>query len=602
MVSEIKEGRFSIVKFYERRLRRLYPALFVTLMVTSIFCAMILTPDDFLYFSKALLSATLFLSNVFFYITTGYWATPASSNILLHIWSLSIEEQFYIFFPLFLLLGMRLKRGGYLKIMLVIFFFISLFLNQWAAADHLAAAFFLLPARAWELLLGAILALGVLPVSSRKIWHEGAGLLGGGMILTSIFLYTDVANSLGFTMLVPCLGAALVIYAGMAPTGPTFVSRMIGVSPLVMIGRISYSLYLFHWPIITLWTYRLDRPTNNMDIFLWIISSLVLSYFSWRFIETPFRKSVYFSRRIIFVSALVGAMVLTLFGLFGVTSNGWPARYPELALKFWSAAPVNPRPQCMASKAMVTGNQYCTYGSQTVAPTWALWGDSHSERLVGLLDEMASSRGIALTYFGHGGCPPFGGIGNIGQPTCYQHNQQALGDILASKTIKNVILSGYYSLYLEGRFDLLDQSKAVDVLTDQRRQLLSREKMIEVYGNAVRSTVSSLIAAGIHVHLVYPVPDTGFDVPKAMVRHLMAGQDPFALTVPFEQYKKRNQVIMQIFDELPDSPLLSRIYPASVLCDSQSCRTSDGQVPLYHDSNHLSADGARLLVPLLHFE
>ena len=286
---EIQQGRYSIVGFYVRRARRIFPALFVMCAVCTVATLFILLPGEVAEFKSSLIAATLFVSNIYFYITADYFAAAAETKPLLHTWSLAVEEQFYIFFPLILLAAHRYLQRWHRQA-LVGLAIASLAICGWLAEENPEAAFYLIHPRAWELLIGALLAVGVVPTIRGRLLAEVIGGLGLILIAVSVFLLTENMQHLGLAMLLPCLGAACVIHSGLEQR--TWTARLLSIPPMRWIGLISYSLYLWHWPI-TVAALTYSNPFTRLSKAIALSASIVAAVLSWRFVEQPFRQRPY---------------------------------------------------------------------------------------------------------------------------------------------------------------------------------------------------------------------------------------------------------------------------------------------------------------------
>jgi peptidoglycan/LPS O-acetylase OafA/YrhL len=246
--SEIAESRYSVIGFYERRIRRIFPALFAMLAVFSVFAVIYLLPAELVAYGKSTLAATASASNFYFWRHSGYFDSPTSYP-LLHTWSLAVEEQFYILFPLFLLL-VRKFFPTRLRPSVIVLFCASLVASAVVVFRYRETAFYMPYTRAWELLLGTILSLGMLPRLPRAWQRNLATLAGIGLIAFSILFYTERMLFPGLSALAPCVGSALIIGAG--ESGSSLIGKILSWRPIVFIGLISYSLYLWHWPVIVL--------------------------------------------------------------------------------------------------------------------------------------------------------------------------------------------------------------------------------------------------------------------------------------------------------------------------------------------------------------
>jgi peptidoglycan/LPS O-acetylase OafA/YrhL len=342
--SEIVESRYSVIGFYERRIRRIFPALFAMLAVLSVFAVVYLLPAELVSYGKSMLAATTSASNFYFWQHSGYFDSPTSYP-LLHTWSLAVEEQFYIFFPLFLMLVRRFFPTR-LRLSVIVLFCASLVASVVVVSQNRATAFYMPYTRAWELLLGTLLSLGMFP-QLRSAWLRNlATITGMGLIAFSVLFYTEHTLFPGLSALAPCVGSALIIGAG--ESGSSVVGKILSWRPVVFIGLISYSLYLWHWPVIILQqmgafvgvsaitSQRIAAllPKHRLDMIVEVMLSLVLGILSWRFVERPFRSGRLRLRgRPLF--ALAGAVMIMLMGFssLAVFAKGFNGRFPADALE-----------------------------------------------------------------------------------------------------------------------------------------------------------------------------------------------------------------------------------------------------------------------------
>ena len=314
ILAELEQGKFSIVNFYERRARRILPALFLVMLVCIPFAWVLLSPADLKSFSESLVAVALFFSNIFFWTDGGYFETAAELKPLLHTWSLAVEEQFYVLFPIFLMLFWKLGKRWLLGL-LGLLFAASLALAHWGAYAQPTAAFFLLPTRGWELLIGAFAAF-YLSQPNRldfgKRLSEFVGWLGVALIFYAVFTYSRATPMPGFYALVPTVGTVLII---LFATQQNAVGKFIGNKAFVGLGLISYSAYLWHQPVFAFarhWSKELDQ----FFILFLVAFVLAISYFSWRFIERPFRAKGSFDRKFVFLCSLGCALIFIGIGYF----------------------------------------------------------------------------------------------------------------------------------------------------------------------------------------------------------------------------------------------------------------------------------------------
>jgi len=334
ILSELDSSRFSLVAFYERRIRRIFPALVVMLLATTLLAYKFFLPAEFVAFAKSLLAATFSVSNILFLHQSGYFDAPALMKPLLHTWSLAVEEQFYVFLPLLLLVVRRYfpKRQVLLvSIVLTVSFIVSV-IGAFRSHD---ATFYLAPTRAWELLLGTLLAMNIFPGISTGLWRNVTSFFGLVLILAAGLGFNSSMPFPGAAALLPCAGAALIIAGG--KSGRSIVGRALSLRPIVFIGMISYSLYLWHWPLIVFQETSgvlVKGLTPNGTKVVLILASGVIATLSWGFIEQPFRGRHFpLSRAAIFRLASVSAAVLLFLGAGVLATGGVPSRYPPEAVK-----------------------------------------------------------------------------------------------------------------------------------------------------------------------------------------------------------------------------------------------------------------------------
>jgi peptidoglycan/LPS O-acetylase OafA/YrhL len=325
---ELDQGKFSLVNFYERRARRILPALFTVMLFCIPFAWYLLTPNDMRDFSQSLLAVVAFSSNFLFWRESGYFATAAELKPLLHTWSLAVEEQFYVFFPLFLMLLWRLGKF-WMCFSLCLVLFLSLALAQWATEAMPSAAFYLLPTRVWELLIGALTAF-YLKHSNRKEFNRNLSELGGwlglALIIYSVFTYSKATPFPGIYALIPTIGAMLII---LFATSTTSIGNFVGNKVFVGIGLISYSAYLWHQPLFAFARRIRGSEPSSLVFCLLLLITLILAFLTWKYIEN-YSKINLKNRKHIIIYAFCFLLLFLFFGLFGHFSNG----FEKLMLKY----------------------------------------------------------------------------------------------------------------------------------------------------------------------------------------------------------------------------------------------------------------------------
>ena len=327
IVAELKSGTFTLANFYERRARRILPALTVVVLACLPIAWFWLLPSSMKEFSESVIAVFTFLSNILFWRTSGYFDTETELKPLLHTWSLAVEEQYYLFFPIFLMLTWRFGKRWILLILALVAL-ASLGAAQWGSLNDPTAAFYLLPTRGWELLVGAFVAFYFADQAEApfgRMAGQLGSLLGFLLIIYAIFAFNNKTPFPGVYALVPTLGAALII---LFATPQTIVGRLLGSRVLVGIGLISYSAYLWHQPLFAFARHRTAVHAGDPLMLALGASSVVLAYFSWRFVELPFRSKKAFNRNQIFSLGLAASFAFIVFGLLGSVTTGFVGRYP----------------------------------------------------------------------------------------------------------------------------------------------------------------------------------------------------------------------------------------------------------------------------------
>jgi peptidoglycan/LPS O-acetylase OafA/YrhL len=417
IIRDVARENFSISSFYERRMRRIFPALFSIMFFCTSAAAVLFVPKDFVAFGKSMIAATLFASNVFFKHTAGpngYFDRTSDAQALLHTWSLSVEEQFYLFFPTALLLLTRWAKGRVI-VRLFLVAIVSFLINIWTTQYKPLSAFYILIPRAWELLIGSLLAMKAVPPLRHRVSREIAGLVGLGLIAWAVFAFTKDTTFPGLNALFPCLGAWLILYAG--EDGPSCVKTILTLPPVVFIGVISYSLYLWHWPILVFSRYFSAGDLSGVDTAIALMASLVMAFISFEFIERPFRGGDSpITRRQVFSVGLAASLLSITLGLGIYWLEGFPGRHDDLTRRLISnniARKDDFQEVCTNWKNSVHSMadiNFCQMGPNS-SKKIMFWGDSHVQQLYPLIKKMYDEGGL----HDHGvvaaianGCPPTG--------------------------------------------------------------------------------------------------------------------------------------------------------------------------------------------------
>jgi peptidoglycan/LPS O-acetylase OafA/YrhL/lysophospholipase L1-like esterase len=444
ILAEQADGTFSLLSFYERRARRILPALFLVIAASSLMAWLLFFPSDLEAFSRSVIATALFSSNFLFWHETGYFDTAAELKPLLHTWSLAVEEQYYILFPLFLMAMWRAAQSR-TALALALLGVASLVLAEWGAHEHPEAAFFLLPFRLWELALGALAALylsGRQPSFGLGLSQLGSGV-GLVLIIWAVFGFDKNTPFPGFNALVPTVGAALII---LFTTPSTLVGRLLSTRQLVRVGLISYSAYLWHQPLLAFARYKsLTEPP------VWVVLGICtltfgLAYLSWRFVEIPLRRKGAYSRRDIFVTSAIGTAIAVVLGMAGVFSKGFEDRFVaslddrQKAVWYSTAAAIAEGKECQFRMGRITKGSLEKFAAcaEKHGQAIVVLGDSHGGDVYNALSQIAWHPFLIGVV--QGGCRP-----HTPEPECHYDEVESFLSRHA-KSVSKVIYNqaGFY--------------------------------------------------------------------------------------------------------------------------------------------------------------
>ena len=448
-------------------------------------------------------------------------------------------------------------------------------------------------------MLGALLAARLLPRVEAQAVREILALAGVALIAYAVFRFTPATPFPGWHALIPCLGAALLIYAG-EDDGTTVAAKVLSLWPLVFVGLISYSLYLWHWPLLVFARYWTITPLTGWQTVAIVIASFILAALSWRYIEQPFRrKRPAIPRRILLASAATAMSLAVAFGV-ATASTGWPTRFsPEILAAVYSDARSVANDRMLATCKTQPGKD-CVLGAP-VPPNYAVWGDSHAAVLAPAIAAVAARHGKSVQLHLHTGCPPvidLVGSGRKFNQKCAQKNTETMQTLESSPTIDTVILISRYVAYVKGfsenRFAATTgQGCIVDVPGED----LDPQAAAAVFERQLGVTVNRLLAAGKTVVLVYPVPEIGFVVPSAVGQLIARGGDIQSLNLPLASFMQRQDVVLSALDHAGTSERIFRVYPHKRLCNATECLVYAAGHSLYRDDDHLSGAGVDLVLP-----
>lgn len=589
------EGRFSAGEFYERRARRLFPAMFAMLAGVSLWAAYALIAPDLAHFGGSLAAAISYVSNVYFYFTdTAYFVESALTRPLLHTWSLGVEEQFYILAPVGLWALVRLTPRRAHVPALVALSLLSFALNAWKPSAGSPASFYLLPSRAWELGLGGALALAALPVHRRR-WLAEA-LAAGGLAAIAAGVLTgraDVPPSVWHSAL-PAFGTAALLASGAGAAAWTH--RLLALPPFVFVGRISYSLYLWHWPVIVALSYGSADALPAGSALAAVAISLVLAAASWRWIEQPvrLRRRIKGRRRLFAVSALASAAGIAL-GLGLVAANGLPGRHPALN-PLIAEGRASMSVDCVIWWPGQSGlNPPCVRGAPGVAPSFVLAGDSHAHALSDGLFEAARARGLAGTHFVAPGFVPLPGrhVPNGARPEHLVPLFEAY--LRRNPGLRTIVLAAYWQHEATGRSHRQPMRFHTDGEDDGSGAAYNPV--------ALRNALEQLFERFPERRFVLldDVPFGPVFDPVQRARQIFAGRADGTAGLPRAVADAQRATYEPILVSLAARHANVVYMPLlSTLCGPRLCPLADpNERLLYMDGDHLSAYGSARLAPVL---
>ena len=558
---EMEQGRFAFGNFFLRRIRRLMPALLLVLVPTTVAAFVLLYPEDMHSFAASLSVQFLSLQNVSF-LSEGDYFLGSAGKPLLHTWSLAVEEQFYLFWPLTLLLTGRLaaKRQPLLIGGLLVASFLA---NLAAMSISPKASFYLLPPRAWELGLGGLIALlerrGHLRLAAGRTAVAAAGLAG---IVVSIFAFSHATPFPGYAALLPVLSTALVIVAGIG--GPHGLTGLLSHPLAVRVGLISYPIYLWHWPILAYCHHLKIDPAAPLPALAIVAATLALSEATFRLVESPIRERRWLpTSRSLLLAVGTAATLLTAAAVHTLLTDGAAYRYPPTARAYLTAAMDSRSSRCgLVFRTLHPQEPVCTLAAAT-APQQRLllWGNSHGDMWSPVLEAAASAHGASLSLNAR----------NCRATTDSDFCSAALqGEIVAyaqQERMTDVVLASTWYGAL-GRPDDRFEAELTDV-------------------------VGQLVKAGLRVWLVLDAPsDAGFDPLVAFGKNPAAPQFGLKPLADYLKVKERERALFTRIAALHGARQVGIIDPSSGLCDDQFCYGGTAERPWYRDTDHVTDAGA----------
>lgn len=585
---ELSRDEFSFIEFYGRRARRILPTFLVVLLFSGMVATFILLPSDLERYVKSVLASLLSVSNFWFWSQGGYFGAASEMSPLLHTWSLAVEEQFYVVLPIALLLMYRWVPR-WTRALLLLACVGTFAASAWFVFTRTPEVFYFSPFRAWELLLGSLLAIYSLPVivtNFHRQWITAAGLL---LILTPAFVYTAETVFPGPAAAFPCIGTALLIWAN--ASGESGASRLLKNRAIVFIGLISYSLYLWHWPLLVLAKHALGENLE-LEVRIFIgLASLVLAMLSWRFIELPFRSKTRITSRQIWTFTgvsvgLLGSLVLTV-----LASQGLTGRFdPQVVALDRARTRDVVRSECINLRGALDVNTVCRIGATSI-PTMLVWGDSYAHAMLPAFDTALKQLGVAGYFAAESGCPPLPAVrvSFKGQDNwrCREFNDKAFKFLRGQTSVNQVILVAAWDAYATEASGYKLRILGID---DSGASLKRGLEILADDLTRVRE-VSKLT-------VISQVPAYEWSVPLKMAQSHLRNEPITPLTSIM--WQEKTDVSRRIFLNFMQSQQGTVIDSVNWFCATGVCRYFNDQgQPLYWDGGHINGAGSEFIAPML---
>ena len=583
IVQQLRTGQFSFWDFYARRTRRIFPALFVMIPTVLLVGYVMLPPDAYQNLGMSAVYSSAFLANVYFWLNTGYFDQAANTMPLLHLWSIGVEEQFYLIWPISLVVvwgHLRLAPKPALISLAATTFLFVLLCIAWTAYDA-KAAFFLPFARLWEFMLGALVLL--IPPIRRQRLANALSVIGVAAILAAVFAFDDGLAYPGYYALLPCLGAAATMSAGEA----SVMGRFLSLRPNVLLGKLSYSVYLWHWPVFVYYDYYVGREIAPQKK-LWLIPLvLAIAYLCWRFVELPARRRTGWPAGHVTIGAAAAAVVACL-AVIVVAQQGFPHRIPA-EVRVLGNQKVMTKLTCTEAVALegTLSRERCVVGVPwaTAAKRAVIWGDSHARHLLSLLDIPAREQNLSIVYWF--GCPPFVDNQKIRREKaqapdysqqCARSRLEFLDFINKSPNIDLVIIADVWAIYPQNLY-----FRGVFKPSD-------RDRVMRLIEDGLVQTLAQIQPQQLPVLIVGDVPRPSYHVPDCAIRAVSSlWRKPCKKFSPF--FREVDRPTEAILERIASDQ--DRVYfldALDAMCGKQGCPIRVGNEIIYSDNNHLRLD------------
>lgn len=598
----LQDNSFSFLTFYQNRARRLLPALYLVVAVSAIIGLFYLTPKSYHSFAESGALSLVYLANTYFARKTDYFGGDHADHPLLHLWSLSVEEQFYFLWPLMLLVLIRYAPRLIMHLVIFIIIVLSIIFGE-LHADTNNGTYFLLQYRAGELLLGAWLALSGLQANKEKLTTNTLLMVFALFLIVASAVSLDKASTFpGINAIWPCLGAVLYIYS--AQNINRKVYQYLTIKPIIMIGLLSYSIYLWHWPLL-IYGKASGVLASPISYLLYFTLLFAISYLTWKFVEQAFRTKHYTNAREFFIKRLL-PITLALAALVSLPyeSGGqqklWASIWGDDAANQYNssvdkksiiAKPCSEKPSQSATEV---DEDTCKIGLASANSQFLLIGDSHADHFIRFFDHLAKEEGISGNAITRAACLPFIDTPVYNKGTldkeCINKTKFWYENHLTSKT-KYVFLAAYWSGYLnndpESKFSA--PPRTISAAGDQKTDS-------DIFYRGLEITIEKIINSGAIPILVEQVPEFNYPVNKCVYKKIMSQSSPKECSISEAMNIFKHKKYLVAFDKIQQKhPSTQRLNINHLLCKNGLCTPFIDNDLVYYNGDHLNFRGAEVL-------
>lgn len=600
--SQMQNKSFSFIHFYSKRIKRILPLFYLVAVFSLILAYFLFTPDDFSSFADTLRYSSAFIANIYFEKHSGYFAPTSETMPLLHTWSLSIEEQFYFLWPVILLFFNKYINKKTLIIILSIAVLSGAIYSEYLARTNISQAYYWIQSRAFELLIGATLSVILTKNSKRdnikSNIYKWFGYLG---VICLIMLFFNINKN----SLFPGLNALLVVMATCFIITATECTQK-GISlflchPIcVFIGKLSYSLYLWHWPVLAFYRYNYV----SFGITGWLVcafSTIVLSLLSWTFFEKPLRYAKVKDKWVYILYLIIPIIISVSIAKFIAKNEGLPYRYSDEALKVFN---ISNRTYDIEKLTLPKTNQYKTFepyiiGDASHQINAFIWGDSHAGYLRSFIDELGKKYQFSALYGGLSGCPPVIGAYiikyNKEENKCTQKNNDILKQIVESK-VQLIFIAARWAVYSETTLSLGEEGSLM-FMGEKGEYVTNVKTSRRALAHGLHRAIKQLIKYNKTVILFTQAPDYPYNPSNCIIKltknkQFNSGNCDLDEKQIIQRLSYSNKLINSLQKEFPE---LFVINLSAIICKDGMCRSQINKIPLYHDNDHLNAQGPRVL-------